>query len=409
MERIAQPLLRAAGLNPAIVNIYIVDDRELNAFVAGGQNIFVHAGLLMRLQTIDQLRAVLAHEIGHIAGGHLARRDQALKGARGIAAIGMLGGALAVAGGAPTAGMALVTGGQQAAMRTALAHSRAEEAAADQAGLRYMAAAGSDPNAILEVLHYFQGQDVLTSSRMDAYARTHPLWYERIALIEDRIARLPAGAGPSSDDTYWHARMVAKFEGFLDGPAQVLRNYPAGDTSEYAALARAVAYHRLPDPARALSSADALVAARPEDPFYHELRGQFLLEAGRAAPAAQSYRQAVALGPDEPLILGGLGRALLNMDDPAADAEARQVLARSALLDKANVGVLRDLALAEARLGNQGAAALATAERHLLEGNFADASRQATRATDLLPEGSPGWRQAQDVLVVTRLARTERP
>ncbi len=405
LDRVAAPLLRAAGLNPATVRIYIVNDRELNAFVAGGQNIFIHSGLIMRLKTVDQLRSVIAHEIGHITGGHIARRDQALRGARGIALIGMLGGALAAAGGAPDAGVAIATGSQQAAMRSALAHSRAEEAVADQSGLRYLAASGSDPQAMLEVLELFRGQEILMSTRMDPYARTHPLWHERMALIEDRIARLPRGDGPSASDVHWHARMVAKFKGFLDSPAQTLRNYPASDTSEYAALARAVAYHRRPDPARALASADALIAARPEDPYYHELRGQFLLEAGRAAPAAQSYRRAVALAPDEPLILGGLGRALLNMNERAADAEARQVLARSASLDKANSGVLRDLALAEARMGNDGAAALATAERHLLEGRFPDAARQAGRASDLLPTGSPGWRQAQDVITLSRRAQ----
>lgn len=405
LERIAHPLIRAAGLNPAIVNIYIVNDPRLNAFVAGGQNIFIHSGMIMRLRSVDQLRAVIAHELGHISGGHLARRDQAMRGARGIAAIGMLGGALAAAGGAPGAGMAIAAGGQQVATRDALAHSRAEEAAADQAGLRYVAAAGGDPAAILEVLRFFSGQEIVSRSRRDGYARSHPMWHERISLVEERIGQLPRGSGPSDEDVYWHGRMVGKFKGFTTSPAQVLRDHPAGDTSEAAALARAVAYHRRPDPAQALAAADALIAARPKDPYYHELKGQFLLEAGRAGPAAEAYRQAVRLAPNEPLILGGLGRALLNMDESAANAEAREVLARSAALDKANSGVLRDLALAEARLGNDGAAALATAERHLLEGRFNDAIRQAARAGDLLPAGSPGWRQAQDVLTVARRAQ----
>lgn len=405
LKRVANPLLRISGLSPAIVRIYIVNDRELNAFVAGGQNIFINAGMVMRLDSVDQLRSVIAHEIGHITGGHLARRDAALKGARGIAVIGMLGAALAAAGGASEAGMAVMAASQQAAMRSALAHSRAEEASADQAGLRYLAAAGADPGAMLEVQQLFRGQEVLSSARANSYARTHPLWHERFALIEARIAELPDGQPPADEDVYWHARMVAKFKGFMDDPSQTLRAYPESDTSEPAMLARAVALHRLPDPARAIAAADALIEVRPEDPYYHELRGQFLLEAGRAAPAAASYREAAALAPSEALMLAGLGRSLLNMDDAAANAEARDVLARSAAYDKANAGVLRDLALAEARLGNNGAAALATAERHLLEGRFNDAMRQAARASDLLPRGGPGWRQAQDVLTVARRAQ----
>ena len=404
LERIAFPLFRAAGVSPGSVSIYIVEDDAPNAFVAGGQNIFVHTGLLTELDSIDQIRAVLAHELGHITGGHLSRREQSLRGARGIAAIGMIGAAAAAVGGSPEAGVAIAMGTGQAAQRTALAHSRAEEASADQAGLRYLAAAGSDPAAILEVLDHFRGQDALIGAYADPYAQNHPLWSDRIAMIEDRVAKMPKGDGPSAEDEYWHARMVAKLTAFLASPAQTLRRYPPGDGSEAALLARTVAWHRRPDPAQAIAGADALIAARPGDPYYLELKGQILLESGRAAPAADAYRQAAALAPKQPLILGGLGRALLNMDDAAATAEARDVLARSADADDANAGVLHDLALAEARLGNDGAAALATAERFALAGRFRDAERNAARAAALLPEGSPGWRRAQDMITIARRA-----
>jgi predicted Zn-dependent protease len=392
LERIAWPLVRAAGMNPATVHIYIVQDRDPNAFVAGGQNIFVHTGLLTELESVDQVRAVLAHELGHIAGGHLTRRDQMLQGARGIAAIGMLG------------AIAIATGASQAAHRNALAHSRAEEASADQAGLRYLAAAGADPAAILEVLNHFRGQDATLSLYVDPYAQNHPMWTDRIALIEDRVARMPKGQAPSPEDAYWHARMVAKLDAFLGSPAQTFRRYPETEASEAARLARAVAWHRRPHPAQAVAAVDALIAERPDDPYYHELKGQILLESGRAAQAAAAYREAVALAPKAPLILGGLGRALLNMDDEAVLREARDALARSADVDGADASVLRDLALAEARLGNEGAAALATAERFALQGRFADADRNATRAAALLPEGSPGWRRAQDVITMSRRA-----
>ena len=404
LDRIANPILRAAALNPESVGIYIVRDREMNAFVAGGNNIFLNTGMLRRLETVDQLRAVIAHEVGHIAGGHLVRRDAALKGARGVAVIGMLGAAAAALGGSPEAAVGIAAGSQSVAARGALAHSRGEEASADQAGLRFAAAAGSDPAALLEVLRLFRGQDALRLSRMDPYLRTHPLWSERIALIEERAATLPRGDGPTPEDVYWHARMVAKLDGFLDDPRRTLRRTPS-DGSETATLARAVANHELPDTAASLALVDDLIARRPDDAFYHELKGQFLLESGRAGPAVASYRRAVQLAPFEPLILGGLGRALLNTDDPALLGEAREKLALSARIDGADPGVLRDLALAEARSGNEGAAALATAERHALTGDFRDAERSAARAVDLLPAGSPGWRRAQDVISLSRRAQ----
>ena len=327
-----------------------------------------------------------------------------MRGASGIAAIGMLGAAAAVVAGSPGAGIAIATGATQAAHRSALAHSRTEEASADQAGLRYLSAAGSDPRAMLDVLEHFRGQDDMLSAYADDYAQNHPLWSDRIALIEDRVAQLPPGGAASAEDTYWYRRMVAKLDAFLQSPAQTFRKVPAGDTSEAALLSRAIAWHRRPDPAKAEATVDALIALRPDDPFYNELKGQILLESGHAAAAADAYRRAVALAPKQPLILGGLGRALLNMDDDSVTAEARDALARSAAADEANAAVLRDLALAEARLGHEGAAALATADRFTLQGQFRDANRNATRAAALLPEGSPGWRRAQDLINVTKRA-----
>lgn len=376
----------------------------MNAFVAGGEQLFLNAGMISRLETIDQLRAVIAHETGHIVGGHYIRRDQALGGARGVAALGMIGALAAGLAGAPQAGLALGVGSRQVAERSALAHSRAEEASADQAGLRFMAAAGAEPRAALDVMRLFRGQEALYAHRQDAYVRTHPLFSERLRLIEDRVARLPRGKPPSAEDAYWHARMVAKFDAFLLSPRDTLRRYPESDGSEVAVLSRAIGYHRLPDPARAVAHADALITARPGDPFYHELKGQFLLESGHAGAAAEAYRRAVSLAPGEALILGGLGRALLNTGGEAATREAREALERSARLDPANPDVLRDLALARARTGEEGLAALATAERYALEGRFSDALRNAERAAAMLPAGSPGWRQAQDLITGARRA-----
>jgi predicted Zn-dependent protease len=375
----------------------------MNAFVAGGQTIFLHSGMITRLETVDQLRAVIAHEVGHITGGHVARRDQALRGARGVAALGMIGALAATAGGAPQAGIAIGLGGQQAAQRSALAHSRQEEAAADQAGLRFMAGAGARPAAALEVMRIFRGQEALLSRRQDAYARTHPLFAERMALIEDRVAQLPPGEPPSAADVYWHARMIAKFNAFLDNPQDTLRRHASGG-GEFSVMSRAIAHHRRANAREAIAHADALIRARPDDAFYHELKGQFLLEGGQAGAGGQRYRAAVRLAPNEPLILGGLGRALLNMDESGTLREARDALARSLHLDRANSAVLRDLALAHARLGDEGLAALATAERYALEGRFADALRIAERAAGLLPRGSAGWLQAQDVITGARRA-----
>ncbi len=402
LDRISDPLFRAAGLSPAVVNIYIVNSPDLNAFVAGGQNIFLHTGLLTRLETVDQLRSVIAHETGHIAGNHLTRRNEALKGARGVAALGLLGALAATAAGSPQAGLAIASTSQQAALREALAHSRAEEAAADQAGLRYLAYSRSDPAAFLEVMRLFQANEGLTGGQRGSYTMTHPLWSERLALIEEKVRELPKRSEIDPETAYWHSRMVAKLDGFLDAPRDTLRRYPESDGSEPARLARAVALHRLPDPAAALAEVEALIALRPDDAYYQELKGQFLLEIGRAAPAAEAYRRAANLAPRQAQILGGLGRALLNMETVEATGEALDALREASRLDRADTGIWRDLALAEARTGNEGAAALATAERFMIEGRPNEAIRNAARALDLLPRGAPGWRRASDLTSMAR-------
>ncbi len=396
LKQIAAPVLQAAGMGTASVDIYIVNSNELNAFVAGGNNIFLNTGLLRRLDTIDQLQAVIAHETGHITGGHLARRDQKLRSVRGVALLGLLAGAAAAASGQGDIAAASAGLSAEVARRELLAHSRSEESAADQASVRYMVGAGADPEAILEVMELFRGQEILSNSRQDAYVRTHPMWSDRIRHLEDRIANAGRPRGRAEGLDYWHRRMVAKFDGFIGNPSQVIRRYDGN--SETDVLARAVAYHRIPKIDAAMKSVDALIAARPNDPFYHELKGQFLIENGQPGAAVASYRRAVSLASNEPLLLAGLGRALVATGDAGAMREAIGILEKSRQLDPANARALRDLGRAYATTGNPGQAALVTAEAHALSGSFRDATIFAKRAQGLLPNGSPGWRRAQDIL-----------
>jgi len=404
LGRIASPILRAAGMGPGQVDIYIVNDPDLNAYVAGGNNIFLHSGLLRKLETIDQLQAVIAHEVAHITGGHLARRNEKIRQAQRKSGIGAALALAAVVAGQGEVGLAAGLLSQEVALRDVLAHSRAEEAAADQAGLGYMVGAGADPRAIMEVMEIFRGQEILSERYVDPYVQTHPLWNRRIRLLEDRVASARQGPGRSQAEVLSHARMVAKFDGFLGNPRRTLNKYK-DDKTEIGALARAVAYHRIPNPKRALATVDALLRVKPNDPYYHELRGQFLIESGRAAEAAKSYRHAARLAPNEPLILAGLGRALVALDTPAATQEALDVLTRAAARETANPVILRNLAVVHARQGRPGRASLATAERFALQGRLRDADIHAARAAGQLPEGSPGWRQAQDILRITRRAK----
>ncbi|MCL5778729.1 M48 family metalloprotease [Limibaculum sp. FT325] len=402
LASMSAPVFSAAGLSPASIDIFIINDPSLNAFVAGGRNVFLHTGLLIQLETPEQLIGVIAHETGHIAGGHLARRMINLRNAQGPALIGLLlGVAAAAAAGSGDAGAAIAMGSQSLITRNLLRFNRAEEAAADQAALDYLARARVSPEGMLQVLEKFRGQEVLSVGNLDPYTLTHPLSTQRVQLIQREVAAAQSRSFPDDPERdYWHARMRAKLEGFLSSPQRVLDKYEDAAETETVLYAKAVAYHRLPDQPRALAAMDRLLALRPNDPFYLELKGQLLFEQARPEEAVTFYRKAVAAAPAEPLLKAGLGRVLLALGTKSADAEALQILESARRDDPGDPSMLRDLAVAYNRAGNDGMAALVTAERLALGGDRKDAALHARRASTILPEGSPGWLRAQDIVAL---------
>jgi predicted Zn-dependent protease len=400
LRLMSAPIYQAAGLAPASVEMYMVNDRSLNAFVVGGRRIFLHTGLLRELETPEELLGVIAHETGHIAGGHEARRAINLRNAQGPALLGMLAGiAAGVAAGSPEVGVAATTGTQGAVLRSILRNSRAEEASADQAAIAYMSRAGVNPEGLLKVIERFRGQEVLSIGNLDPYVLTHPLGTERMSLMSRAVTQAQTREWRRSPEIdYWHGRMRAKLRGFLVDPTRVLDRLEGQPDTEFNLYQKAVALHRLPDPPAARRAVDALIAKRPNDPYYIELKGQILHESGLAAEAVPQYRRAVQLAPNEPLIKAALGRSLLQLGDPRADAEALEILKQARAVDTADVFALRDLATAYERAGDQGMAMLATAERYALVNNREPAIQLARRAATVLPKGSPGWLRAQDIL-----------
>ncbi|MEL6264698.1 MAG: M48 family metalloprotease [Pseudomonadota bacterium] len=408
VARLSDPIMRAAGLPSSSVPIYLINDPTLNAAVVGGRTMLLFSGLIATLETPEELQGVIAHEVGHVTGGHLARRQVAVDNLRGPALLGLALGIAAAAAGAGAGGIAAGFGAQNALGRTLLRYNRAEEAAADQAAITYMRRAGIDPSGLRRVISRFRGQEVLSFGNLDPYTQSHPLSTDRMQLIDraaEEAAKRTWPATPELD--YWHARARAKLQGFLDNPRGVLersRNVPGATlpaAEEIALYRRAVALYRLPDTEGALAAIDRLIAMRPADPYYHELKGQVLFETARPREAVAAYRRADQLA-DEPLIKAGLGRALLALDTPETSREALAVLEAARRDDPGDAASLRDLAIAYDRAGEQGLATLATAERFALSGRRADAILHAERASALLDRGSPAWLRAQDILAMKR-------
>ncbi len=381
LRRLADPLLEAAGLRPEDLRLFVLADPRLNAFVAGGQNLFIFTGLIEAAETPEQLAGVIAHEIGHIAGGHLTRMVRAGEQAGQQALIGALLGIAAVVAGAPQLGTAAIVGSQGLARQRMLTFTRTQEQAADQAAVTYLSAVGMSPRGLLEVMELLDTRGRGISGGRGEFLLTHPLTRDRIRFLENQVTaaaadeRLPDPALEAE-----HRRIVAKLVGFLAPPQEALRRYWGEDfASRYA---RAIALYRdlrFDESTRIL---DELLRERPKDPYLLELKGQFLFERGRVAEAEPFYRKALALRPDSALMRVAFARTLIEQDRPELLPEARAALREAIRLDRLYAPAYRLLGVVAGRLGDEGESFLALAEWAVLRHDKRDAELYLRRAEE---------------------------
>lgn len=395
LGELAKPVLSAAGLSPSRVKILIVDDAALNAFVVDQNYIFIHSGLLLRTTTPEMLQAVIAHEAAHIANGHFARRIQNVQAAQSRAALGSI---LAIAAGAATgngkAASGVAFGINSAAARAFLAHTRSEESSADKSAMSYLKSAGISGRGMKDTLELFIGQESLSTSRQDAYVRSHPLSRDRIRAIEATITALPDTPSDNSA-RYWHARAVGKLAAFSRSPSWTLSRADKSISTDIKHMRKAVAYARQGKIKAALDEMKNAQALRPNDPYLQDLKAELLMRDRQFARAAQEYLIAAKMDPKNALILAGLGRAQLASGQISY---ALKTLETARARDDINSSLLRDLGQAYAKAGNGAMASLVAAEGYALQGRIKDAKLNANRAAAQLPRGAPSWQRAQDVL-----------
>jgi predicted Zn-dependent protease len=291
------------------------------------------------------------------------------------------------------------------AARLFFVHTRAEENAADQSGMRYLIRAGIDPQAMVQVMDIFRGQELVSASRQDPYARTHPLSRDRFRVIKRLADAHNATFVPDQTSEYWFQRAKAKLSAFQRSPKWTLNRAGESGFDDIKAMRQAVAYHRQSDLNRAIAAMDRAIAIRPDDGYFYELKGQILLESRQFQAAVKAYAKAAELEPKNALILGAYGRSLMAVGQ---QQEAIALLKAAHDRDGRDPRVMRDLAQAYASIGDNGMASLATAERYAMVGRMKDAGLHAKRASDLLPRGSTAWRQAQDVLIAAEEAAKRR-
>jgi predicted Zn-dependent protease len=404
----AAPLFSAAGLDARAIEVHLINDRSLNAFVANGLNLYINTGLLIRTEHPGQLIGVIAHETGHIQGGHLVQMREKLSEAVIPMMIEMLATMGAMAAGARSGnpndwgGAVGGPGGPTATERLLLRYSRAMESQADQAGLALLERTGQSSRGFLEFLEVIADQELLQVGRQDPYIRTHPIARARVDVIRAHVERSRfSNTPPRPAEIALHRRLRAKLYGFVE-PARTFQIYREDDNSIDSRYARAIAHSRRPDLARAHALMDSLIAERPNDAYFIETKAQFYLEQGKPEDARALYARAAALLPDEALIVQALGNA---------ETQAGRIKPAIATLERArrlrgdDPETWRLLAIAYARDEQPGMAALAQAENFALRGRHADAANFAERAMRQLPANSPTWLRAQDIQQSSQRAR----
>ncbi|MET0710318.1 MAG: M48 family metalloprotease [Tardiphaga sp.] len=404
-----RPILRAAGLEKQNIQVAIINNGSFNAFVADGRRIFVNYGALMQSQTPNQLIGVLAHETGHLAGGHLSKlREQMARAQTSMIVAMLLGVGAMVAGakggagsnsGASNIGAAALSAPQALFQSTMLSYQRQQEENADRAGVKFLNDTQQSSKGMYETFKRFSSDSLFAARGADPYQQSHPMPRERVAALEEFARSSPYW--DKKDDPALQQRhdlMRAKTSGFMEQRDTVIRRYPSSDTSLPARYARAIATYRHGDLRDAVAQIDSLIAVQPNNAYFHELKGQALLEGGKPAEAVAPLRRAVQLAGNAPLIEMLLGQAMVASDNKAITDEAIRILRAAVSREpEAPIGYVQ-LALAYGRKGDYAEADLASAQAAFLRGDNKTARVLASRAKTRFAIGTPGWVKADDII-----------
>lgn len=406
LRDMSAPIVTAAGLSPRDVEFALVQDDSINAFVVGGQVVYLHSGLIQAADSANQVQGVIAHELGHIADGHVITSEQGSRPAMGIYLLSMLLGVAAMAAGGGEAGAGILAAGQQMAMGKYLSFSRVQEATADASAARYLDTAGISGKGMLSFFKTMQQQEYRWGlANIDPFMQSHPLSGTRIAtLTADIQASKAYGNKPDARLEERFKRVKAKLAGYVQTPARTLAAFPESDQTIYAHYARAYAYHKSGYPEKADAEARALVAAQPDDPYFQEVMGQILLEAGKPRQALAPLKAATEGSRSNPLIATTYGHALIATEDPKNYAEARTILRTAVTRDRENPFAWLQLGTVYELTGDDARAALATAERASMMGDQRTAVQRARYAMASIPKNTPDWIRAQDIAMTSQNA-----
>jgi predicted Zn-dependent protease len=395
------PLLKAGGLDPAGVKIYIVNDPSVNSFVAEGQNMFIQTGMIMFARNAGELKGVMAHETGHIVAGHLSRDTAAIQKATIPMLLSLVIGIAAIAAGAGEAGMLILMGGQGVAQAQFNAFSRVQEATADQIAIKLLDKTHQSSRGLLATFQRLADEEAMAADHMDPYASDHPMGRDRVANLESEVEASPYKDVPEDPAVEHQYEMLqAKLAGYIEPLQTVFNRYPPSDNSKMARYARAMAYSRKPDLPKALAEINSLIKDEPNNPYFYEVLGQIYVSMARPDLGVVAYQKSVDLMPDASQLRTALAAAQLATERPELAQPALDNLKISLQEEDDDPFAWYEAAQGYSMIGNEPMADLATAERYYSVGAMAPAAQFAMRARHGLPQGSPDWQRANDIVAI---------
>lgn len=400
LTELVEPLATAAGIPANRLKINIVNSDEFNAFVRGGEEVFIYTGLLTQIKTPDALQAVVAHEMGHTIGGHMAqmssRMDAEMRRAMIIQALGV---GLMVAGGNPAFGAGVLAGASGVANQSMLAFSRDEERMADNLGLDLMSRAGQNPDGFITVFEQMQDISGVAETRINPNKINHPLTAERLKNVRDYLAKNPPQTIPDAQTTRRrgaeYERMRAKLIGYLYDAQRVKDTYPSSDKSDAAIYARAIANMRQGNLDGARIGVGTLIGRDSKNPYYYELLGDIDYQYGHYDDSVDAYTRSLELAGNTPQIQTALALVLTERNKPGDRARAIE-LCRGALLGAPSP--LAYWVLARAFGSDDGRGDWAMAEFYYMNGDTARATEYARRAQKRLKKGTPEYIKSGELI-----------
>ena len=387
LQNIAAPIFKAAGLPYNRNKVFIVDDNTLNAFVSDGNYLFINTGTIVTADDAEELSGVIAHETGHITGGHIITQKIKAQEMQKVSLASMiLAGGAAAASGDGNVAMAVALGSQTSMMTNYFRYRTEQERSADESAVTFLKKTQQSPNGLYSIKKKINKNNEMSGVEETPYFRTHPMNQERLKFLEKAVKESPYTPNKAYDEEF--ARVKAKIFAFLSEPQETFKKYPLQNTSIAAQYAQTIAFYKLLNMEQAIALIDKLIAKEPNNPFFYELKAQMHMETGNIAEAKAEYQQALKLLPSSASLQISL--AQVTLETQPTKNELQKIIT---ILNKANVMQPSPLAWmllsrAYGMLENQAYATYAAAEYSSAIGEYKIALKQLKIAKEFAKNNS---------------------